>query len=104
GYTCNPTSIQVTISESEPIRRATFECEPNPGTFAVGISGLSGGSQLDFALTGPTSKSGSIGVAGMTFTGLLPGSYDWVYPQIEGYDCEPASGEFVLEPGEAETA
>lgn len=104
GYTCNPTSMQVTISETDPIRRASFTCSPMPGSFAVGLAGLSGGAQLDFSLTGPSPKSGSIGAAGLTFTGLLPGSYGWTYPEIDGYDCNPASGTFVLEPGETETA
>lgn len=104
GYVCEPTTREILISELVPLRRASFECTPTPGSFALSVAGLSGNSALDFNLTGPTPRSGSVGVQGMSFTGLLPGTYQWTYPQLDGYNCTPAAGGFELAPGEAETA
>jgi hypothetical protein len=104
GYVCEPTTRELTISEPVPIRRASFECAQTPGSFALSVAGLSGNSRLDVNLAGPTPKNGSVGVEGMTFTGLLPGSYQWTYPQLDGYDCAPADGSFDLAPGEQESA
>lgn len=104
GYSCSPTSASATISLATPSKALTFDCTQEPGTFALGITGLTGSEMLQYTLTGPTSRSGQAGTSGAELTGLQPGNYDWSVGQISGYDCSPGSGMFALGAGMTVTA
>jgi len=99
GYDCGTETVSVTINDATPDPDVEFNCAPPVGSFQLGVTGLGSGLSLAMTLDGPVDRTGQLGLAGLTFSDLPLGDYNWNLQARVDYTCAPLGGAFTLNTG-----